>query len=116
MTDTHKKTKHIIYCDTKLQKDTINNGYSSDKYRNKTITTKSKNQLKTRDSTKIESRKKNYKKYQNNYKHFTDFDLDKSIEQNEIYIENNKRELLNINDIINNKLDNITVEDEWIIC
>jgi len=114
MSEHYTKTKFTNYTNTKQQQKTITDGYCSSKYRNKTITTKSKNQLKTRDTTTTKYRKHNYNKYNNKIEN----ELDDIIEHNEILIENNKRELISINEFISNKLDNLQDKDteEWVVC
>ncbi len=109
MTDTFK-TKYINYTNSREQRNTISNGYCSNKYNTKPMTTKSKHQLKTRDTSRINNtRKKNYKKFHNKI-----IDLDDIIDSNDIIIEDNKRTLLSLNEIINNKID--SCEDDWVIC
>jgi len=112
MTGASTKTKYNNYTNTREQKDTINTGFCSNKYQSKTISTKSKNQLKTRDTTKLKNRKKNYRKFQNDITE----SLDKSIEYNDIAIDQNKRDLLYLNDIISDKLDILEQEEDWVLC
>jgi len=109
MSDDYNKIKYTKYSNTSIQQNTITNGYCSIKYNNKIITSKSKNQLKTRDTIKCNYRKKNYNKFQNKLEN----NLDYAIEQNDILIESNKRKLLTINEFLNTNVDNT---NEWVIC
>ena len=104
------KTKYSKYSNNKEQNNNISNGYCSTKFKN--ITTKSKNQLKTRDTTNINNRKKNYRKFQKNIEK----NLDNTIEHNDILIESNKRNLIYVNDIIENKLSLYDNDADWVIC
>ena len=106
------KTKYTKFTNNKEHNDTLSNGYSSTKYRNNTISTKSKNQLKTRDTTKINYRKQNYRKFQKNIGP----NLENSIEENDILIESNKRDLIYLNSIINNKLTLYEEDKDWVLC
>lgn len=103
---TDSKIKYIKYTNTLKQQRTIMDGYCSPKYNMTNISTKSKKQLKTRDSVVFNTRKKNYKKYNQDHMKL----LDDSIEFNNMLITQNYTKNNNMDDIIN------TVEKEWIIC
>ena len=74
---TDSKIKYIKYTNTLKQQRTIMDGYCSPKYNMTNISTKSKKQLKTRDSVVFNTRKKNYKKYNQDHMKL----LDDSIER-----------------------------------
>ena len=103
---TDSKIKYIKYTNTLKQQRTIMDGYCSPKYNMTNISTKSKKQLKTRDSVVFNTRKKNYKKYNQDHMKL----LDDSIEFNNILITQNYTKNDNMDDIIN------TVEKDWIVC
>lgn len=103
---TDSKIKYIKYTNTLKQQRTIMDGYCSPKYNMTNISTKSKKQLKTRDSVVFNTRKKNYKKYNQDHMKL----LDDSIEFNNMLITQNYTKNNNMDDIIN------TVEKDWIIC
>jgi len=103
---TDSKIKYIKYTNTLKQQRTIMDGYCSTKYNMTNISTKSKKQLKTRDSVIFNTRKKNYKKYNQDHMKL----LDDSIEFNNMLITQNYTKNNNMDDIIN------TVEKDWIIC
>ena len=103
---TDSKIKYIKYTNTLKQQRTIMDGYCSPKYNMTNISTKSKKQLKTRDSVVFNTRKKNYKKYNQDHMRL----LDDSIEFNNILITQNYTKNDNMDDIIN------TVEEDWVIC
>ena len=103
---TDSKIKYIKYTNTLKQQRTIMDDYCSTKYNMTNISTKSKKQLKTRDSVVFNTRKKNYKKYNQDHMKL----LDDSIEFNNMLITQNYTENNNMDDIIN------TVEKDWIIC
>lgn len=103
---TDSKIKYIKYTNTLKQQRTIMDGYCSPKYNMTNISTKSKKQLKTRDSVVFNTRKKNYKKYNQDHMRL----LDDSIEFNNILITQNYTKNDNMDDIIN------TVEKDWIVC
>lgn len=109
MLNENPNIKYIKYNNTKEQNSNIDNGYCSKKYQNKIISTKSKRNLKSRDTTKISKRKSNYRKYNNNNLD----ELNEKIELNNCLLESNERELHSLNDIIINKLD--IIEDDWVI-
>ena len=107
MQNENPNIKYNNYKNTKDQNLNIDNGYCSKKYKNKIISTKSKRHLKSRDTTKICNRKSNYRKYNNNLD-----ELNQKLEENDILIESNKRELHTLNNLIINKLD--ILEDDWV--
>ena len=108
MSDHYTKPKFPKYADTK--EPMITN--CSQKYPCKpTKTTKSNNHLKTRDTTIVNTRKRNYNKY-----HINDYHITTVTEHGDISIGETNQETLYLNTFINTKIDEINKDDGWIIC